>query len=147
MGPIWGCQDPGGPHVGPINFAIWEVTHVVILLENKIICLTHCGPVLPYRSLSTLDQVKPHYPWYQAITLTNADFSLLGFSGFSWEQFHSKCPSYYSVWWNWTLCIKITKHLPRANELILFGKEKTGSVETFQKNSCSGIIWEVFDTK
>ena len=25
MGPIWGGQDPGGPHVGPMNFAIWEV--------------------------------------------------------------------------------------------------------------------------
>ena len=24
MGPIWGWQDPGGPHVGPINFAIWD---------------------------------------------------------------------------------------------------------------------------
>ena len=24
MGPIWGRQDPGGPHVGPVNFAIWE---------------------------------------------------------------------------------------------------------------------------
>ena len=24
MGPIWGLQDPGGPHVGPMNFAIWE---------------------------------------------------------------------------------------------------------------------------
>ena len=23
MGPIWGRQDPGGPHVGPMNFAIW----------------------------------------------------------------------------------------------------------------------------
>ena len=23
MGPIWGRQDPGGPHVGPTNFAIW----------------------------------------------------------------------------------------------------------------------------
>ena len=22
MGPIWGQQDPGGPHVGPMNFAI-----------------------------------------------------------------------------------------------------------------------------
>ena len=26
MGPIWGRQDPGGRHVGPINFAIWDVT-------------------------------------------------------------------------------------------------------------------------
>ena len=23
MGPIWGRQDPGDPHVGPMNFAIW----------------------------------------------------------------------------------------------------------------------------
>ena len=23
MGPIWGRQDTGGPHVGPMNFAIW----------------------------------------------------------------------------------------------------------------------------
>ena len=23
MGPIWGWQDPGGPHFGPMNFAIW----------------------------------------------------------------------------------------------------------------------------
>ena len=22
IGPIWGRQDPGGPHVGPMNFAI-----------------------------------------------------------------------------------------------------------------------------
>ena len=22
MGPIWGRQDPGGPHVGPMNLAI-----------------------------------------------------------------------------------------------------------------------------
>ena len=25
MGPIWGRQDPGGPHVGPMNFAIWVI--------------------------------------------------------------------------------------------------------------------------
>ena len=26
MGPIWGRQDPGGPHVGPMNFIIWVIT-------------------------------------------------------------------------------------------------------------------------
>ena len=26
MGPIWGRQDPGGPHVHPMNFAIWADT-------------------------------------------------------------------------------------------------------------------------
>ena len=24
MGPIWGRQGPGGPHVGPMNFAMWD---------------------------------------------------------------------------------------------------------------------------
>ena len=23
MEPIWGRQDPGGPHVGPMNLALW----------------------------------------------------------------------------------------------------------------------------
>ena len=30
MGPIWGRPDPGGPHVGPMNFALW----VFILNSN-----------------------------------------------------------------------------------------------------------------
>ena len=25
MGPIWGRQDPGGPHVGRMNLARWNV--------------------------------------------------------------------------------------------------------------------------
>ena len=35
MGPNWGRQDPGGPHVGPVNFAIWEV-----LLKKKTYALS-----------------------------------------------------------------------------------------------------------
>ena len=27
MGSIWGRQVPGGPHDGPMNFAIWVVIH------------------------------------------------------------------------------------------------------------------------
>ena len=64
MGPIWGRQGPGGPHVGPMNFAIW----VGLLMirndinydngnENEMIttifmgvpsgyCLTHWGQVM-----------------------------------------------------------------------------------------------------
>ena len=37
MGPIWGRQDPGGPHVGPMKFAIWGVYG-----------LMDCGQVTPY---------------------------------------------------------------------------------------------------
>ena len=25
MGPTWGLEDPGGPHVGLMNLAIWDV--------------------------------------------------------------------------------------------------------------------------
>ena len=32
----WGRQDPGGPHVGPMNFAIW--VGVAFKLENKPTC-------------------------------------------------------------------------------------------------------------
>ena len=28
MGPIYGREDPGGPHVGPMNFAIWAAFHL-----------------------------------------------------------------------------------------------------------------------
>ena len=38
MGPIWGRQDPGGPHVGPINLAVWDV------FVDRLV-LTHLGRV------------------------------------------------------------------------------------------------------
>ena len=31
MGPICGQRDPGGPHVGPMNFAIWECNCLVVI--------------------------------------------------------------------------------------------------------------------
>ena len=36
MGPIWGQQDPDGPHVGPMNFAIWDMPKSLALEDvNK----------------------------------------------------------------------------------------------------------------
>ena len=32
MGPIWGRQDPGGPHIVPVNLAIWAV-HMTLSTE------------------------------------------------------------------------------------------------------------------
>ena len=32
MGPIWGRQDPGGPQVGPMNFAIWVARKMAAIL-------------------------------------------------------------------------------------------------------------------
>ena len=39
MGPIGGRQDPGGPHVGPMNFAIWGCIVFVIKLLQALIWL------------------------------------------------------------------------------------------------------------
>ena len=46
MGPIWGRQDPGGPHAGPMTFAIWALIQVMACgtigakssPEPKLIC-------------------------------------------------------------------------------------------------------------
>ena len=35
MGPIWGRQDPGGPHVGLMNFAIWGALVFYFMLAFK----------------------------------------------------------------------------------------------------------------
>ena len=33
MGPTWGRQNPGGPHVGHMNFVIWERVHKAFLYD------------------------------------------------------------------------------------------------------------------
>ena len=35
MGPTWGRQDPGGPHVGPMNLAIRERGQDIIIIRGK----------------------------------------------------------------------------------------------------------------
>ena len=49
MGPIWGQQDPGGPHVGPMNLAIWgtydkETLSILLALceGNPLVDFTYC---------------------------------------------------------------------------------------------------------
>ena len=37
IGPIWGRQDPGGPHVDPMNFGIWGVNIKTDLQSNRIV--------------------------------------------------------------------------------------------------------------
>ena len=45
MGPIWGRQDPGGPHVGLMNFAIWDgmETHSALLALSQENPQTTCA--------------------------------------------------------------------------------------------------------
>ena len=35
-GPIWGRQGPGGPHVGPMNFAIWVINSIGTNNEDAV---------------------------------------------------------------------------------------------------------------
>ena len=52
MGPIWGRQDPGGPHVGPMNFAMW-VSNNSTTATPHIKC-RHCNIPMVYDS-ATMD--------------------------------------------------------------------------------------------
>ena len=53
MGPIWGRQDPGGPHVCPMNFAIcvalrWPLFWVFQWYEHEDIMIWSRFPHYPY---------------------------------------------------------------------------------------------------
>ena len=39
MGPIWGRQDPIGPHVGPMNFATWDARAMCYFCGYKTVTL------------------------------------------------------------------------------------------------------------
>ena len=45
MGPIWGRQDPGGPHVGPMNLAIWVYLYILYRLQTT-------DPLAPWVAMS-----------------------------------------------------------------------------------------------
>ena len=51
MGPIWGRQDPGGPHVGHINFVIW-----VCFLVYKLYELQHTW-IISHRGRDKIDAI------------------------------------------------------------------------------------------
>ena len=53
MGPIWGRQDPGGPHVGPMNFAIWDGVMVFIAMPWMSSSLTYYNITASYSFVDT----------------------------------------------------------------------------------------------
>ena len=46
MGPIWGRQDPGGPHIGPMNFAIWDALDGIHIFLSKILLMSSWNTTL-----------------------------------------------------------------------------------------------------
>ena len=63
MGPTWGRQDPGGPHVGPVNLAFW------VYLENKVFLW------IPFTkdSISHLPSFQIFVVWLTICQVTNMD--------------------------------------------------------------------------
>ena len=61
MGPIWVRQNPGGPHVGPMNSAIWE----------PFGC---CGRCILEEYVTTVDAdaLAPYVAWTSAATELSA---------------------------------------------------------------------------
>ena len=67
MGPIWGRQEPGGPHVGPMNFAIWVCTRQNTAWHtthrtNFIFCFKPCYLTLNFRMA---------FDWLQTVLPSN----------------------------------------------------------------------------
>ena len=52
MGPIWGRQDPGGPHDGPMNFVIW-VASLTKMSSQITICTGAVTFELPFQDQET----------------------------------------------------------------------------------------------
>ena len=67
MGPIWGRRDPGGPHVGPMNVAIWDdISH------DDVIKWTHFPRYWPFvRGIYQSPVNSPHKSqWRGALMFT-----------------------------------------------------------------------------
>ena len=55
MGHIWGRQDPGGPHDGPLNLAIWDDNNEIITLKTPL------AIVKPMPTVSPSAKMMPSY--------------------------------------------------------------------------------------
>ena len=51
MGPTWGWQDPGGPHVGPMNLAIWALTGARALFQHNDCLSRYIKHIIKIRQL------------------------------------------------------------------------------------------------
>ena len=49
MGPIWGRQNPGRPHVGPMNFVIWDYAMKALSAKFTIYSLSVKSEGIPPR--------------------------------------------------------------------------------------------------
>ena len=58
MGLIWGRQDPSGPHVGPMNFAIWDGYETLEWLKKMELQFCACYVLWPFGVISCHNCLK-----------------------------------------------------------------------------------------
>ena len=93
MGPIWGQQDSGGPNVGPMSFAIWELLCDIIDAGNGLI--PHSSllpePVLTFCHWTLMNKMKWNYnqntKYKNKIKKINLKMLSANFQPMCWEMF------------------------------------------------------------
>ena len=107
MGPIWGRQDQDGPHVGPMNFAIWDASWCLIsythfrCVQFMSVALglqlsMKCGRNLPTVTLMTsVMSIAMASPYTNMITSFNTD--------------RADCTGWSDLRREWTTFIKSSK--------------------------------------
>ena len=94
MGPIWDRQDPGGPHVGPMNFAIWEL----------IKSWQYFGP-------STVSRITFFFFIFWAAWLLCCPLLLM--------QFLLGHEKHLTYWWRFALCVSFCHYFFMLIEIYL----------------------------
>ena len=60
MGPTWGRQDPGGPHVGHVNLAIWVLLQDNSSIEKEVKLLDNILEIKPGASFTYTNELNQH---------------------------------------------------------------------------------------
>ena len=89
MGSIWGRQDPGGPHVGPINFAIWE------LLSARNLTSSTAVNQVEHRYNLAVTYYTPYFRQLYWVILIK--FTVLWCTVY-WYVFYQFCTSWIICW-------------------------------------------------
>ena len=79
MGPIWVRQDPGGSHVGPMNFAIWATD----CFRRRLYHMDN--------SMSALLEVLISFSYTATVDMELSYLSLWGYNFVSWREMRSPC--------------------------------------------------------
>ena len=96
MGPTWGRQDPGGPHVGPMNFAIWAGIVLCMCPANERLTILLQLDANFTWSCHNMEMLAPLLPFCLENPLATSRFlsqkaSNMGFNVFFDGSFQTNC--------------------------------------------------------